>query len=248
MHSDWHQGLNLSSDTINAIDLFTKRLQEALGNHLLSILIYGNFNADAHMASRSTSMLLMLDEVTIALLDKMRDLILAGKRDFQLDAMVLSEQDLLSSTDVFPIKYLDIQQHHRTIFGKDPFAGMTIAQDHLRLRCEQELKNLMVRLRRFYLHRSDYNDLIEATINNAAYVLFLNLKVMLFLKTGNMIDDTKKIMNQAVTTFGLDHSTLDHLLELRVGHHKPNREALKALYDQLMVCVQKAAMTVDKMA
>src|SRR5262249_25071672 len=50
--------------------------------------------------------------------------------------------------EVFPTRLLDIRDHHLLLHGEDVFAGLEIDGKLLRLRVEQELSNLSLRLRR----------------------------------------------------------------------------------------------------
>ena len=58
---------------------------------------------------------------------------------------------LATAADVFPIEILDISNHHVLLHGTDPFAGLQIDLAHLRLQCERELREKMMRLQEAYL-------------------------------------------------------------------------------------------------
>jgi hypothetical protein len=166
-------------------------------------------------------------------------------RDFRLAVMVLSETDLRRSAAVFPTKYLDIQQHHRVLWGQAVLADLTVAQDHLRLRCEQEIKNLLLRLRQFYLHRAHYPELIESTLARAISSLLASLRVALVIKNGEAPIEKAAIAEAAARDLGLDGAVLRDVLALKAGEHKPQRDELGRLYNAFMLTVQKAADWVD---
>lgn len=49
--------------------------------------------------------------------------------------------------DSFPLELLDLVQRRRLVFGDDPFAGLELDREHLRLQCERELRTLRIALR-----------------------------------------------------------------------------------------------------
>lgn len=69
---------------------------------------------------------------------------------------LFSPELLRASADTFPIELLDIATHRRMLFGADPVAGITIDRVHLRIQCERELREKLMRLREGYVacHRA----------------------------------------------------------------------------------------------
>jgi hypothetical protein len=197
-------------------------------------------------ANSDVNVMLVLAEVTVETLDRAAGPLQQGIHEMNLAVMVLSEEDLHRSTDVFPTKFLDIQRHHRVLWGKDVLAGLHISHDHLRLRCEQEIKNLLLRLRQSYVQRARHPDLIESALTHAISVFLNALGVLLMLKTGKAPSGKAEVAEAAASQLGLDAGVLRALLELKAGSYHPESEELKGLYDALMENVRKAAEIVDR--
>ena len=85
---------------------------------------------------------------------------------------------IADSLDVFPIEMLDISQRRRVLMGPDPFAHVKIDHRALRLQCEREMREKMMRLREAYVEHHGTYDLIDvsratfARIFRACLVLF----------------------------------------------------------------------------
>jgi hypothetical protein len=62
--------------------------------------------------------------------------------------MITTPDEVRAAADVFPVRFLAIQREHEVLLGRSPLDGISIRRDHLRLRVEQELRNLSLRLRR----------------------------------------------------------------------------------------------------
>lgn len=221
------------------------QLLEVLGKQLVAVVLYGGLAKGEYVPETSdVNVMIVLDEVTVSSLDKAAPIIQGGVRDFRLSAMLLSETDLRRSTEVFPVKFLDMQRHHRVLWGKDVFADLTIARDYVRLRCAQEITNLLLRLRQFYVQRAHRPELIESTLTRAISSFLTSLNTLVELKTGREAP-TKSAVIDAAESIGLDGGPLRDVFALKRGELKPDTDELKRLYDLFMMTVQQAAALVD---
>src|SRR5262249_34743769 len=66
----------------------------------------------------------------------------------RIETMILRRDEIERSADCFPLLYSDIARTGVTLVGKNPFAGLAIADHHIRLRIEQELREIRIRMRR----------------------------------------------------------------------------------------------------
>jgi len=237
---------DLPTSVREGLERFCSRLEDALGGGLVSIILYGGVAKHDPYDARTSevNVMVVLKEVTVEILDKVASPVQQGVRAFRLTAMVLSENDLRTSTDVFPIKFLDMQKHHRVLWGKDLLAELPIAREHLRLRCEQEIKNLMLRLRQFYLQRAHQPEAVESTLTRALASLCASLAVLVELKTGEAPPGNGDVL-EAAEKLGLHGRPLQSALALRRGELKPDAPELKRLYDAFMRTVQQAAELAD---
>jgi hypothetical protein len=129
--------------------------------------------------------------------------------------------------------------------GRDVLADLDITDAHLRLRCEQEIKNLLLRLRQFYVQRQHRPELVEATLGRAVSSFLTDLGVVLLLKTGAAPVGKEAIAEAAARELGLDGQVLHEVLALKGGTRQPNADELKRLYDEFMRSVEQAAEIVD---
>jgi hypothetical protein len=241
------QNLAFPPTVREGLDKFCNQLQEALGENLVSITLYGGLAKGEYSPTGSNvNIMIVLKDVNVDLLEKAASPVRQGMRDLRLSIMVLSEEDLQLSTDVFPTKFLDMQRYHQVLWGKDLLAGLSIARDHIRLRCEQEIKNLLLRLRSFYLQRLHRPELIEGTLTGAVSSFLSDLSTLLILKTGESPAGKSAIADMASHEFGLDKITFQKILEMKYGTYKPDLAEMKTLYNDFMTAVQRAAQIVDK--
>jgi hypothetical protein len=174
------EGSPLATAIQDGLDRFSERIQQALGEHLISIVLYGASASEEPVPeSLSVEVMIVVDDVSIKVLDAAALPVQMGRHEFRLAVLFLSEDELHRSTDVFPIKFLQMQRHHRVVYGRDVLSGLQISRQHLRLRCEQEIKNLMLRLHRFYLDQHGLPEQIEMTLIRTASAFVESLGLVL---------------------------------------------------------------------
>lgn len=231
-----------------ALERLGNDIQEALGKDLHALILFGGLaKGEYHPAGSDVNVMVVLKQVTMRELDMLAPILQRGMQNIRLAPLVLTERDLRRSTDVFPVKFLDMQRHHRVVCGRDVLGELTISQDHLRLRAEQQIKNLLLRLRLFYLRRAQHAELIETALTGAISSLCSSLAVLLSLKTGAAPASKDRIVDAAAQAFGLDGRVLHDVLALKVGRHQPDDAALRRLYGEFMVTVERAADVVDQL-
>ena len=193
------------------------------------------------------NVLLVFRSVNLDILDQVAPLIRQGVLEFRLTAMLVTEADLRDSADVFPIKFQDMQRHHRVLWGEDPFPKVSIAREHVRLRCEQELRNLSLRLRQSYIQRNDRPDLLQIALNRAVSSLLVNLGVLMELKTGRLAESKQDALANAAQ-LGIPSEPLRQAWALKCGEFKPASDDLRKLFGSFMEAVQKSADFADKLS
>ena len=231
------------------LEQLVESLKSDWADILISIVLFGDAARGEGFAigHGPVNVAIILREVFIEELDKIAPLIREANREFGLATMIQTIEELNRSTDVFPIKFANMQQHHVLLYGEDVLSTLTISTDHLRLRCEQQLKNLNLRLRAFYIQRSTGASELRATLETSSAAFFADLETLLKLKTGKSPQSQAEIIEAASTEFGLPKDALMELLWLRRSNDAIAPTELKQKYATLMQAVQKAAQIVDQL-
>ena len=229
----------------DALDTFCAQLHAGLGTKLTAVVLYGGLAKGEFTPKTSdVNVMVVLQEVSVEILDQMIPSLDEARRIFQLNLLTVTEADLADSAEVFPIKFLDIQRHHRTLFGKDVASALNVPRERLRRQCAREIMNLQLRLRQFYLERRQRPELIESTLQRSVATLLINLSVAMELKTGQSFP-TKAAVVESAGNIGIDAKLLHQLLLLKRGEFKPSVSELKPLYASFMKVVQQAVELVN---
>ena len=235
----------LPEKTRNSLDGFCDQLEQSLGAKFVSGVLYGKLAREINKTEdMSINFMVVLEGISAAILDAVGDALRKSK--VQIELLTLSEEDLRSSTDVFPIKFLDIKRTHVIYRGKDVMSDLEIPRDNLRLRCEQEIKNLMLRLRLNYVSRKQNSKSIASLLNRIYLSLIRNLGVLVELKSGDVLVTNSDII-KGVGKLGIDIMALHDVEKLRQDNFSHDLEDRKRLLEKVMQCVRDAAAMADKL-
>jgi hypothetical protein len=225
----------------NELSRFRDDLVSGLGDDLVSLVLYGPWSRDAAPAKDSDiNLMIVVQEISTALLDKIAGPYHQNPHGQQMQLLTLSKTDLENSTDVFPIKFLRMQRCHQLIHGTDLLADLQVSRDHLRFRCEQEIKNLMLRLRYFYLLRNESPRAVRRTLLKARHSFESMLEVLIELKTGSPPTNPP----EGDEVIGMDIRSLKDITRLSEGSSELPQ--LKELYERTMAMVRHAATIADQ--
>jgi hypothetical protein len=171
---------------------------------------------------------------------------LGGKRQQQIQATVLTLADLNTSMDVFPIKFLDMQQDYEVLAGEDVVKSLEIGRANLRLRCEQEIKNLMLKLRRMYMNSRSNPKALEGMLLRGYYSFLQSGDALAELITGKEYRKEEEVV-EAIGAIGLDAELLKRIAALRSGGSLGDDAAVKKTVGEFMTMIEKAAKMADEL-
>ena len=218
-----------------------EELANALGDALVSAVAYGPPEATPGVVP---SLLVVLAEVSSDNLALMRKPIADALKKEAIGVMTLTENELKRSADVFPIKFRAIRRNGKTLHGKDLVQKMEIRDSHLRLRCEQELKNLSLRLRQRYLQGLRTAKQKASALSSSVGSLRQDLAVLAELKEGKS-DVSSNELTEIAKGWDLDLSLLDKADKL-AEEKKPDDSEADSIYHAFRTMVDKAADIADR--
>lgn len=136
---------------------FTRRLHEAAGNNLHSIILYGSAaRGEYHEHKSDLNLLCVLNSVKAADLARLARVIHWWSGDLkEPPPQFFTPDELRHSADVFSIELLDIGQSHKVLFGPDPIAGIEVPMNLHRIEIEHDLRALLQKLRIHFVHYSE---------------------------------------------------------------------------------------------
>jgi len=214
----------------------------AAGDNLVALVLYGGLARGRHRGPRSNvDLAVVLEDASPDRVAEITPLLMAAWRAAHVDAWILARAEIPRLAEVFPTKLLDIRDHHLLLYGEDVFADLEIDRGLLRLRVEQELTNLSLRLRRTLVTLGADPASAAVYLATTARPLAIQLAVLLRLagRTVPAEDRSAAIFAAAAQAFDLDAEALETLAGLRQGEESVGD--VRGLVGRVQVVATRAA-------
>jgi hypothetical protein len=191
------------------------RLKQAHGDRLLSVILYGSAASGEHKEHFSDiNVLCVLSQITPAGLAADGPIFEWWRGLNNPPPLLLSEQELRTSTDCFPIEFQDMKERRRVLFGKDLIEDLVIEKTFYRAQVEMELRSKLLRLRQkaadVYAKKPELLRLMIDSVPN-----FLVLARHALLVSGLPSGWRKREIARHLPDIGADSAPFETLLDLR---------------------------------
>jgi len=141
--------MKLSARVTAHLDALVASLVKTCGDNLVAIVVHGSaVRGGWSEATSDVDLVLVLRDDTADALAQVAPALELARMAARIETMILVERELARSADCFPLLYADIARASETVAGTSPFATLSVPDHHKRLRIEQELRELRIRMRR----------------------------------------------------------------------------------------------------
>jgi len=223
------------------------RLQNAHPGKLVSVILYGSAAAGNHHAKFSDlNVMCVLTQVTPAELAASEPVFKWWRELGNPSPLLMSEMEVQSSTDCFPIEFHDMQERRRVLYGKDVIEGLVIDRSFYRAQVEFELRSKLLRLRqKAAAVLTDKPALLRLMIESASTFCVLGRHALLLsgVESGFRKHETVGKLREA----GLDSSALETLLDIRAEKKKPGEVEAGALFASYLTQIEGLVAHVDRL-
>ncbi|MCB2198080.1 nucleotidyltransferase domain-containing protein [bacterium] len=216
------------------------------GNSLNGVYLYGSAaRGNWNPKSSDINLLLLLDEKGYDRWPGAADIANRRlKKGFALP-LLLTENYIRSSVDVFPMEFLDIKLFHETLFGEDLFPSLDIKPDDLRVQAEREVKGKWVQLRQAALDRGGntaaMRDLLALSVPTWVSVF----QSMLVVSGAEVPRDKRETLRAGAAIAGVNADLFLQLEEVRRTRRSVNRTQAWDLLLRSLEEVDQLARFVD---
>ncbi len=230
------------------ISEFVSRLREVAGANLESVILFGSAVAgDFHPEFSNVNLFCVLRDCSFSALQALAPAMKWWDAQKQPPPLFMTRDEIVHSVDVFTIELIDMQQHHRVLFGEDFLQALAIPPNLHRVQVEYELREKLALLRQHLLLASGNDsrmwDLLTRSVSSFA-TLFRHALMVL----GHKAPVGKRGAVEALAQhIGFDASGFLHVLDVR--EHKAERKKLDVadVFSRYLAALEQVAAAVDKM-
>ena len=211
-----------------------KRLERELGGDLAMLAVYGSAARGEYDPQRSDiNLLVVLERADAGTLRRVATALEGARAWFRCAPFVLVRDELASAADVFPIKFLDIRRTHRLLAGTDLLATVVVRPCDLRLACETDVRNVILKLRRALVVDGPDVRALTATLRRFVPQVLGALGVMMSLTGVEPPASRDALLEVAATRFGFDAGPLREALAAS-RQRDPTWPRMEKAYDDLL--------------
>lgn len=230
------------------LEKFVTMLRAAAGPNLESVILYGSAVAgDFHPEFSNLNVFCVLRDASFRSLVVLEPATKWWNRQKQPAPLFMTRDELARSTDVFTIELLDMQQHHRVLFGEDVVTDLQIPSRLHRVQVEYELREKLVLLRQGVSvaggNDSQLWDLLIRSLPS-----FLTLFRHALIALGEPAPDLKRQCVEALSKrIGFESTAITRVLDIRENKGKRKQFAVREVFAGYLAAVEQVTTAVDRM-
>jgi hypothetical protein len=223
------------------------RLRKAQRERLVSVILYGSaVTSDPRGEFGDYNILCVLTQVQPAELADCEPVFKWWRGQGNPSPLLLSENEVHSSTDCFPIEFHDISERRRVLFGKDVIAGLSIDDSFYRAQVELELRSKLLRLRQQAGGIiTDKHALLRLMVESVSTFLVLARHALRL--SGVTVGHGKRDIADALRDAGADPVPFGTLLDIREQTKKSGDVDPEALFASYLRQVESVVAHVDRL-
>ena len=227
---------------------FVSRLRVAAGANLESVILFGSAVAgDFHPEVSNLNLLCVIRDSSFAALQSLAPAVKWWDAQKQPPPQFMTRDEIDRSTDVFTIEFMDMQQHHRVIFGEDVLQGLSIPVNLHRVQVEYELREKLALLRQHLLLASGNDSrLWELLVRSVSSVATLFRHALIVL--GHDAPVGKREAVQVLSKqIGFDASGILQVLDVRERKSERKQFEVADVFSRYLAALEQITKAVDNM-
>ena len=227
------------------LDNFVSDIKNIFGKRLKSVFVYGS-KANIELEKLDYDIDIMVITETLSGDDIKKCSVpvkkwMGGFWDKQKNPLpvFMGEKEWFNSADVYAMEYSDIKENHKIIYGENLINSLNIKDSDLRLQCEAEMKNLLMRFRKHYILFADSPREINEMLFSATKTLNAIFKSVLRLKQIEVSKSAYANLNKICEIFDADKHFYEKLLCAKDKHCKFSKNESFKIADDAIVQLEK---------
>ena len=241
----------LSEETQQLLQAYTRDVKAAFGDRLEGLLIYGSAVRGEYLPGRSNlNMLLLVGGYDTATLKLYEPIHKRWGKEQVVTPLFLQEQDLKFSSALFPLEFLEIQEHHRVLGGRDPFVGFHVDTRRLKDAVLQGLAANVLRLRQRFAESGGANEAVTILLPLSITAAVPLLRGLQRVMQWPVLSQSDAVIKDIEDRLSVNLQSFHEALLLKRGQITPGPGEIPRLFDRYLqastLLAEAAAQTVQR--
>ena len=242
----------LSSHAADPVNAFAREIIPRLHTQIESIAVTGSCLTEDYMPGTSDiNSVFVLKEITLPILDILASM---GKRygKKRIRApLIMTQEYIHRSLDVFPIEFLDIKLIHSTIYGDEMFSLLSIDKPMLRLQCERDLKAKLINLRQRYIACAGNKRALSGLLGDVFPGFFPLFRAMLDIVHINKSPSIRRadVLSDMESTFDMPLDVLQEIDSIRRNKRGSlSHEQVTRIFNEVYRITHEFSLKMDRLS
>lgn len=230
------------------LDDLVQRVRDALGDDLVSVVLYGSaVTGDFQEKLSDLNVLCVLKSIGPPQLEKAYGPVDWWLKKKQPAPVFLSAEEINNAHDAFAIEFLDIRAAYQILHGEDIIAAIEVEPTHHRHQVEHELRSRLLRLRERYLAlQKDRRELVRLMVDSIPTFATL-FRHALILNGGEPPVKKREIFREAASRLSISASPFETLLDVREGQRRLADSEIRPVFEDYLQQITQTAEFVDRL-
>jgi predicted nucleotidyltransferase len=232
---------------MEALKDLVSKLEHAFSGRLVSVILYGSAASGEHTGDRMADLnvLCVLKDITPQELFEGEPVLKWWREKGHPSPLLMSEEEVHSSADCFPLEFRDMKEHRRVLYGPDVIADVHVPTTHYRALVEHDLRAKLLRLRQQGAQRlSDPAGLLTLCMDSVSTFCVLG-RHALELAGHKAKSERRALVRQLAHQLEADLTPFEVLLDIREDKAGADPGDPGELFAQYLVCVNRLIAFVD---
>lgn len=223
-------------------------LENIFEDRLVSIMLYGSaaFGEFKEKVS-DLNLIIVIDKMTASDLKTALPAMKKWSKTKNPIPVFMDKEEMCNSCDVYPIEYSDIKERHKILYGEYFLDSLIIKKEHIRLQCESEIRNLLIKLRQGYLRSNNDRKTIDNLVKKSTTSIIAVFRAVLRILDESVPMCHKEVIELLSTKVSFDKDVFTDILILREKNKSLSQNDYVIVIQRLINSLKEVLKYVDKM-
>lgn len=225
----------LPEETQKLLQAYSKDVKGVFGDQLEGLILYGSAVRGEFMPGRSNlNLLLVVTGYDAAMLKRYEPVHKRWSKEGIIIPLFLTDQEIRTSSALFPLEFLEIQEHHRVLGGRDPFVGFHVDVSRVEDAVMQGLAGHVLRLRQRFAEIGGANDAVMILLPLAVTSTVPLLRGIQRMRGWPVLTQSDAVIKDVADRLQIDLQGLHEALMLKRGIISPGPSEVPRVFDRYL--------------
>lgn len=164
------------------INDFVEKMKTLYEDRLSSVFLYGSCAVgECENKFSDINLIVIIKDLNSSDLKRANESVKPFLKEKNPLPIFMDKDEWFNSSDVYAMEYSDIKDRNKILYGENLIDELQIEKKDVRFQCEQETKNLLIKLRQTYLGQSHDKNTLKTAIKMSSKTFLVIFRAVLKL-------------------------------------------------------------------